>query len=287
MNYNNLREDTKNGDEMFPFICYHRTLIKGIEDLILHFHEEIEIILIENGEGYFKIGNEIYNAKKGDILIINKSTLHSGHAKALDECTCKTMVFNLNMLTNSMMDSCEVKYILPLIKESIRFIGYINQEYEGYDEIYKLIDDIFISFTNKKEAYEIKIKGLIFQVISNLFQYNHLKVVNYHSYTYSEKNKKIKSLVEYINTNYNQEIKIKDLCNLINYSEYHLIRFFKEQTGMTCVEYINNVRMSKASNLLLETDESITEIASKVGFNNASYFNKKFRAKYDETPIKY
>ena len=65
------------------------------------------------------------------------------------------------------------------------------------------------------------------------------------------------------------------------------MKLFKKATGVTCVDYINGVRLSQAANHLLVTSSSIIDVALGVGYNNVSYFNRQFKAVYNVTPKEY
>ena len=88
----------------------------------------------------------------------------------------------------------------------------------------------------------------------------------------------IKKILDYINLNYSQSLTAAELTALSNYSEYYFMKLFKQYTGKTLIAYINDLRIEKAKPLLLHSDSSVTEIALEVGFNNTSYFIKKFPA---------
>lgn len=70
---------------------------------------------------------------------------------------------------------------------------------------------------------------------------------------------------------------------LLNVSKYHFCHLFKEATGKTVVQYINDVRLDKAYHLLKNTDMNITQISMSVGFNDMNYFSRLFR-KYKNVP---
>ena len=65
------------------------------------------------------------------------------------------------------------------------------------------------------------------------------------------------------------------------------MRFFKENMGVTCVEYMNDYRLNVATSLLTKTNMSINGVAEKVGVPNVSYFNRMFKKKYNMTPREY
>ena len=95
---------------------------------------------------------------------------------------------------------------------------------------------------------------------------------------------KIKSVLNYINEHYTEDITINTLANICDYSEYHFMRFFKKYTGKTCIQFIKNYRLEKAYNLLKNTDLPVTQISFDVGFSNVSYFIRSFKEKYKVTP---
>ena len=71
---------------------------------------------------------------------------------------------------------------------------------------------------------------------------------------------------------------------LCYFSEYHFMRFFKKHMNMTCMEFLNNLRLEKAVELLKDGNASILEVSLSVGFHNLSYFHRAFKKKYRMTP---
>lgn len=97
----------------------------------------------------------------------------------------------------------------------------------------------------------------------------------------------IKMVLDYINEHYQEQLTVKELTEMSNYSEYYFMKLFKQYTGKTVASYLNDFRLEKAKVLLLHSDRSITEIALDVGFNNTSYFIKKFQQANLVSPHKY
>jgi len=70
---------------------------------------------------------------------------------------------------------------------------------------------------------------------------------------------------------------LDDVAKITNFSVFHFSRFFKETTGITFCQYVNQYRIAKSVEYLLNTEDTITEIVFKSGFNNAKTFNRVFR----------
>ncbi len=94
----------------------------------------------------------------------------------------------------------------------------------------------------------------------------------------------IKPAVDFIETGYDQPIILADVAKAVHLSISRLAHLFKEQMGITIIEYLTNVRIRHAKQLLLATDKSCTEICFKVGFNNQSYFTRTFKEIVGMTP---
>jgi len=83
--------------------------------------------------------------------------------------------------------------------------------------------------------------------------------------------------IEYIHEHYAENITIDDISKKINLSKYHFIRSFKKATGSTPHEYLINLRLKRAMELLTTTSTSIEVISEKCGFSSASHFARCFR----------
>ena len=98
---------------------------------------------------------------------------------------------------------------------------------------------------------------------------------------------KLKNVLDYIDLHYAEPLTISELAELCYFSEYHFMRFFKKHMNMTCIQYINNVRLEKAVELFEHGETSILEVSLSVGFHNLSYFHRAFKAKYHMTPLSF
>ena len=150
--------------------------------------------------------------------------------------------------------------------------------------IFNLIENILYCYYEKDIAYELELKSFLFHFFALLYKNNLIEQQINKSLLTVNTMDKIKSVLNYINEHYTEDISINTLANICDYSEYHFMRFFKKHIGLTCIQYINNYRLEKASILLTTSNNAIMDISLEVGFDNLSYFNKLFKRKYNLTP---
>jgi len=94
----------------------------------------------------------------------------------------------------------------------------------------------------------------------------------------------ISPTINYIDANYDKAITLAEIARASHLSVSRLAHLFKEQMGMTLIDYVTAVRIERAKELLLGTDQSCTEICFQVGYNNQSYFTRTFKSVAGMTP---
>ena len=95
------------------------------------------------------------------------------------------------------------------------------------------------------------------------------------------------NLKNHIEKEFFKDINLKQLASLYGFNEKYLGRIFKTETGLTFHEYLNEIRLEKATEMLLNTDDSVVSISKKCGFNNVTYFNRLFLKKFEKTPLEF
>lgn len=94
----------------------------------------------------------------------------------------------------------------------------------------------------------------------------------------------VNQITKFIDMNYNETLRLQTIAEMCHGSPYHLHRTFKRIKGITPVEYIQQLRMNKATNLLIYTDQTIAGIGAKVGMFNTTYFITLFKKNTGHTP---
>ena len=130
-------------------------------------------------------------------------------------------------------------------------------------------------YSGQEFGYELALKAFLLQAIFLLLQYSE-KNADFGVNTPSDK---LKNVLDYIEVHYAESIQVAELAGLCYFSEYHFMRFFKKHMNMTCVQYINNVRLEKSVEQL--------DVSLSVGFHNLSYFHRAFKKRYHMTPLSF
>ena len=106
-----------------------------------------------------------------------------------------------------------------------------------------------------------------------------LELINKRSASYA-----VRSALEYIECNLDKKLTLKSIAALYYTNEKYLGKLFTREVGKSFNSYINSLRLKKACELLRTTKKSVIEVSLEVGFTNVTYFNRRFREKFDTTP---
>lgn len=100
----------------------------------------------------------------------------------------------------------------------------------------------------------------------------------------ARKVRQISPAINYIDANYDKSLSLSEIAKACHLSVSRLAHVFKEQMGITIIDYLTSVRINRTKELLLSTDQNCTEICFQVGYNNQSYFTRTFKELVGVTP---
>ena len=277
------KEKAKHGDIFLPVNSYHCLIPFTYRELVLHWHEEMEITLIKDGTSDYKVGQEVFKANAGDIILIPPYCTHSACEIPGKTMISDSIVFHPDYLGANNQDFSATNYLRPMAEGQLQMQEVIRDGDTGYKEIKESFLRALDCFKKKPPFYEMLLKEDLLHILILLFSYGYIRESG-DSHITSGNRRHIKSALEYINDHYSEKISIAEMAQLAGFSESYFMSLFRQYVGMSCIQYVNLYRVQKAAHALEETTKSVSEIAMIHGFDNISYFNLQFRRTFGMTP---
>lgn len=169
---------------------------------------------------------------------------------------------------------CEKLYNMPT------FIPTENRE-----DYLELFIEIEKSFETKLEIDTLLLQSLVLKLIHSLEKESEKQ--NKYRYFKSDKARAIDNIISYVKSDLTRNLCLDAISEYISISPIYLHRIFKEATGVTLREFVEEERLKKAVLLLTTTELNLTEIAFECGFSSQSYFSSVFKRKMNMSPRRY
>lgn len=294
MDIHSLKENARHGTVSFPLALYEW---HGSNDwkVPLHWHDEMELVYFEKGTFPAWINTRELMIETPAIMCIHPGELHSFLLPAYS--VESAVVFNLNILSFEHYDAIQAKLIRPLMDGRLRMPLLIEHTNPVFSHIRDCYQDIAQKLQKmnvcspendieKNSAY-LQIKALLYDMLAALYKNNCLIHIKDTGNENEHQIENLKKVLLYINENYSSPIRLDDLALLINLNVQYFCRYFKENIGKTVTEYINEIRIEKAAEALVETNDKIINIAQDAGFDNIGYFIRRFKKEKGLTPTEY
>lgn len=238
-----------------------------------HWHEHYEIYYLVSGKREYAIENKIYNLDKGDLILIPPRTIHRSSKMFSDSHERLLINFHEDFLKKEDLALCDcfssTHLTIPPFKRM-----YIESLFQKIESEYYLADD----FTNR----------LLQNYLTELLVFINRLGNDHNIFTVKDvTGETIRDAAKYIQENFNQEIELQEMAQKAYMSEGYFSKKFKQFIGVGFVEYLNNVRISNAVQLLTSTNIPITTVAHQCGYNDSNYFTSVFKKIKGTTPAKY
>lgn len=248
-----------------------------------HWHEHLQIFYIVSGKGYIRCETKDYDICSKDIIVINSREIHYLESKD-DNFKFYLIRIDLPFLFSNQIDLCQTKYLAPFSENLILFKNLIRND----QTVSSCIDSIIHEYYSKEIGYELAIKSSLYTLMVLLMRNYVDRFVTPRQATHKINTiKRFYEIYDYIENNYKHEISTAELAEIAHVNTYYFSRIFKQITGRTPVEYINEIRLRKSIELLKTDSMNITEIAMNCGFNDLNYFSRVFKKKYGISPSKF
>ena len=160
-----------------------------------------------------------------------------------------------------------------------------DQEERGRGQL-ELLRRVAEYFRRRPYGFELKIQSLLCEFFFQIFSENQERMTE-RTAADTEKLRRLQTLLDFLHENYGQTVSLRELAEKVHLSRESCCRFFKEMTGETVTQYLEEYRIGQSLPLLLAGNHSITEIAEMTGFSSASRYARAFRARLGMSPREY
>lgn len=275
-----------------PFFIRKYSLIKATTKF--HRHEYMQINYIYQGKGKHIVNNHQFDIIKGDIFVIPPYVPHS--ILASDDSVMEIFEFEfIPEFINQDFDRIEnaasfmdFAYIEPFLVSENKVKPRLNILGKKQVEIENILNEALIEYKEKPSGYQLLIKSLLLKlliIVGREFTSN-VESSEDHS-VFTRYRDAIQSAVKYMEEQYSEDLSIEHMAKRFLLSQSYFSYLFKSITGKTFIEYLNGVRISKALELLKNTDKRVLDICYDVGFRNINHFNRMFRQLMGVSPMEY
>lgn len=240
-----------------------------------HWHNSLEIIYITSGDLQVNMEGATYNLKANDCIFINSGVIHS--TRCVYENTSILLQIPLSFL-NKYIPNCKDSYF--------DFKVNINDDnYEAnLEKIKTILKDMKKVKITSPQAGNLRFTGLLFEFLFQLYTNFRIPMGNKNMESRALDLSKFQPVFEYTKINYNTPISINEIAKVVHLQPEYFCRKFKQYTGQTYLEYLNDVRISHIYKDLINTNNTLCTILESHGFTNTKLFYRLFKEKFKCTP---
>lgn len=245
-----------------------------------HWHDDIELIAVLSGEMQYNVNGEIITMAENEGIVVNARQMHFGFSAEKKECDFICILLHPLMLCATY--ACERDFVLPVLNNRnaacIKLDACIGWQKAVFENIIAMY-----SARNERSA-ALRIQNLFSGIWIQLFE-------NIPSESQEIKQNAdlsvLRNMVGFIQQNYTAKIMLADIATAGAVGQSKCCKLFAKYVGQTPNMYLTQYRLDKSAFLLNNTDMSVTEIATEVGFGGSSYFAETFRRWYGKSPSEY
>lgn len=252
---------------------------QSIREYPIHWHNSIEIIYVLQGSIKISIDTDNFELYENELEIINVDESHSIYS----DNDNRLLIFHV-----------DPNFLSKYYKDIKNLYFYTNTSDEGaqdgleYDTFRKLLSELLYEFVQKLENYDEEIENILIDLLFHLIN-------NFHYLIYEQTDLKDNKeqldryhrISKYIYNNYSNNITLQEIAKKEFLSPHYLSHEIKNATGSSFTSLLNLTRVEESVKLLLNSDMSISEICSEVGFSHTRYLNKHFKHYYGCTPLQF
>lgn len=251
-----------------------------------HWHSAFEIDYMDKGMVDFQTTERTIRLNQGDAIFINSGVLHSYHICNDDDFRIHAHLFDASFLSGQYNDIIDTKYVMPVMQCGGLDSFMIRSDSSGNIKMLSELVNITELLDQEPDGFEFEVRyrlSLFWRILLA-----ETAEIRKHSKTKrNSDSERMKLMMGFIQENYKNNLTLDAIAASANIGRRECLRCFQRSIDDTPVNYLNNYRIRRASQMLASTSDSVTYICEECGFSSPSYFGKLFRETMGVTPLKY
>ncbi|MEO6962713.1 MAG: AraC family transcriptional regulator [Puia sp.] len=254
--------------------------VKTAFDFPLHFHEEFELNFIQHALDARRIvGDHMEDIADMELVLVGPNLQHAWfthHCKSR-EIREITIQFHKDLFDDKLLRRNQLSFIKTMFEKSSRGILFSR------DTMLALAPRIVA--LNQKQGFDSVLE--LMSILHDLSISRNMRILSDLSFTpehFTYNSRRVERTFEHMNRNFDKNITLGEVSKLANMSNVSFSRFFRQRTGNTFIDSLTEIRLGHATRMLIESTNSVAEVAYHCGFNNISNFNRIFKKKKGCTP---
>ncbi|MFK7995817.1 MAG: AraC family transcriptional regulator [Granulosicoccus sp.] len=249
-----------------------------------HYHDDYELHLIVASTGKVFVGDHVGRFSPGHLVLTGPRLPHNWISQTepgeVIELRDLVIQFRMDLIPRMADMAPELTSILPLLDRARHGVEFLSVDTQWAKSMFQSVRDA-------EGPRRISLLIDFLNYLSDEHDYALLSTLAIRSRADQASQDKIEEVTQYISENFSREITLGEMAKRVGMNDSAFSRFFAKATGNSFNRFVNRVRISKACELLSDTEIPITEICYQAGFNNIANFNRRFRELKENTPREY
>jgi len=272
---------------LLPFIIDYKQKKGPENELPDHVQDWFELVYVYEGAGSFFIDHKFYDMEQGNVFVIPANTIHRAILEQHSSITVTAIFFHGGLSLKELQDEAYHSiHLFHTAKQSSTYRIALNREQQLMIEqqLERIQEELVLQHIGYKSAALYTLQ-LILIMLSRTVQ--HSTPASDAVPTYTLAPRWMEEILKQLDGNDSMGWNLAQLARMANVSSSHFSRVFKQLTGMNVTQYLMMKRIIAAKQLLTETDDKLSLIAEKCGFDSIPHFYRCFKSMTSYTPATY
>ncbi|MDE6961453.1 MAG: AraC family transcriptional regulator [Lachnospiraceae bacterium] len=280
------KELKSHGSYSFPvLVSYERLSNFDTREFPWHWHPEIELTLVSEGDMVYQVNDSLYHLKTGEGLFCNTNVLHSGHRHQSLDCSYLSVTFHPRLLYGYSSSVMQDKYMNHILKNPSLASVHFSSKEKWHKKVIRQVEKIRLLDQERPDSWELRIQISLLKIWRVLFE--HVEIKENHYAENGRDTERIRKIMEYIQQHYQEKITLENLADQIHLCKSESCRLFKRYMNVSMFDYLLDYRVERSLELLRQSTLDVTQIAGQVGFLSPGYYSRIFKRKMGCTPLEY